>query len=612
MQRFAFPLPARVALTYLVAAVAYILVSDRLLVALVPHADALTFWQTFKGIGFVTATSLLLYATLVVEERQRVRAESAHRQEQERVRLLVEHAQDFVYRYRLVAPCGFEYVSPASTALTGYTPDELYARPELLLELVDDFHRPSFEAALSGERDGPLILRWKRRDGSMIWTEQRHRLLRTDTGTVVAIEGIARDVSATKHAEEELARARDVAERAAQRADTLQAVTAALAGALTPDDVVEVIFDHGLRALHAHAAVVSVIDASGENLEIVGHSGRPREEIEKYRVLSLDLHTAPTVAVRTGQPIWIGSLEESEERFPGSREILERFGDASVAILPLMTGGRPIGGVSFSFAAQRVFDHDERGLMTNLAQQCAISLERSRLYAEVRASQLRLQALSQRVLEAQEQERRHIARELHDEVGQVLGALKINLHLLRDPALDEASRRRLEESISILDRLLQQIRALSLDLRPSVLDDQGLGEALAWFGERIGERSGLDVSIENELDDSTIPPSIANACFRIAQEALNNAVRHAQAHHLEMRFAVQDDVLDLSIRDDGIGFDVPAQQRRAVAGTSLGLISMQERATLAGGTTEITSSAGAGTQVHARFPLHSTVGTAES
>ena len=155
----------------------------------------------------------------------------------------------------------------------------------------------------------------------------------------------------------------------------------------------------------------------------------------------------------------------------------------------------------------------------------------------------------------------------------------------------------------MLDRLLGQIRAISLELRPSILDDQGLGEALQWFAERVAERSGLRVTIDIRLGEEDLPPAVANACFRITQEALNNAVRHAQATLLEVRVTRNDGVIDLCVRDDGVGFDVETQHRRALAGTSLGLLSMGERAELAGGHTVITSSEGAGTQVRARFVL---------
>lgn len=610
MPRLPLDFPSRVALLYLSAALVYIFVSDRLLIATLRNPDAIAFWQTFKGVGFVAATTLLLFVVLRLEARFRAQVESAHREERDRVRLLVEQAQDLVYRYRLTQPRGFEYVSPAATVMTGYTPEELYARPELVRELVHEVDRHLLSEGLQRGFDKPLVLRLKRRDGSLLWTEQRNRLVYGPGQEPVAIEGIARDISASELAKAQLEQALDAEQQArvlveheARRADTLQAITAAFAGALTPNDVVTAIFDHGLWATGAHGSVVSMLDEHGESLEIIGHSGRSSEELEKYRVLPIDLHSAPTEVVRTGKAVWISSLEEAETRFPGSRAILENFGDRSLAILPLVSAGRPIGAVSFSFALERNFEAEERAFMTNLAQQCAVTLERSELFTKVRASQRRLRALSQRVLDAQEQERRHIARELHDEVGQVLGALKINLHLLRTSTEGPGTRARFDESLAILDRLLGQIRALSLELRPSILDDQGLGEALQWFAERVAERSGLEISITNDLNDQQVPPDVANACFRIAQEALNNAVRHAQATRLELRATLQDDILDLSIRDDGVGFDVEAQRKRALSGTSLGLLSLGERAELAGGHTEITSSEGAGTQVRARFDL---------
>lgn len=619
MVRAPFDFPSRVALLYLAAAVIYIFVSDRLLVAMVERPEALTFWQTFKGLGFVAATTLLLFVVLRIEEHHRIRVEAAHRAQQEQVRLLVEQAQDLVYRFRLTEPRGFDYVSPSSNAMTFYSPEDLYAHPELVFDLIHEPDRRLLAEGLKSGFDRPLVLRLRRRDGSILWTEQRNHLVFGPDGSPIAIEGIARDISSSELAKAQLEQAldseqhaRSLAEREMRRADSLQALTAALAGALTPDDVVDVISDHGIWATGATAAVVSLLDERGEFLEIIGHSGRPREEIEKYQSLPVDLHSPPTEAVRSGQPVWITSPEDGEAHFPGAEKILDSFGDRALATLPLISAGRPIGAVSFAFAEPTPFEPEERAFMNSLAQQCAVTLERSQLYSEVRDSQRRLRALSQRVLDAQEKERRHIARELHDEVGQVLGALKINLHLLRPSGDGPASKARLDESVAMLDRLLGQIRALSLELRPSILDDQGLGEALQWFAERIAERSGLRVTIDNELHDTQIPSTIANACFRIAQEALSNAVRHANATHLELQAKLVNGVLDLSIRDNGVGFDVAAQRRRALAGTSLGLLSMIERAELAGGRAEITSSEDAGTQVRARFTLEKLASRADA
>lgn len=214
-----------------------------------------------------------------------------------------------------------------------------------------------------------------------------------------------------------------------------------------------------------------------------------------------------------------------------------------------------------------------------------------------------LQTLSRQVLAAQEVERHRIARELHDEIGQALTAVKINLQAVpRMPDVPVLASC-LEDTIGIIDRVLQQVRDLSLDLRPSLLDDLGLVAALRWYGDRQAQRVGFTVQFMTDPLDSRPSPDIETACFRVAQEALTNVARHAQAQRVWVEVRQHGTALHLVIRDDGIGFDIQAAQERAVRGASVGLLGMQERVQLAGGQITIQSTVGRGTEVHVCFPF---------
>jgi signal transduction histidine kinase len=212
-----------------------------------------------------------------------------------------------------------------------------------------------------------------------------------------------------------------------------------------------------------------------------------------------------------------------------------------------------------------------------------------------------LQVLSRQLLEAQENERRHIARELHDEIGQALTAVKINLQSARrTPAALDAY---LEDSTSIVDRTLQQVRTLSLDLRPALLDDLGLGAALRWYVDRQAQRGGFTVQCVTDPLEPRPRPELETACFRVAQEALTNVMRHAQAQHVRVELRQSGTELHLLIRDDGKGFDVQTAQQQAEQGASAGLLGMQERVWLVGGQIEIESALAQGTEIRVRFPL---------
>jgi signal transduction histidine kinase len=212
-----------------------------------------------------------------------------------------------------------------------------------------------------------------------------------------------------------------------------------------------------------------------------------------------------------------------------------------------------------------------------------------------------LQVLSRRLLEAQESERRAIARELHDELGQALQALKINLQTVQRFPKENAQR--VEESIAIVDHTLQQVRNLSVDLRPSLLDDLGLVAALEWYVDRQAQRVGFVGHCLADPPDLRVDLTVETVCFRVVQEALTNIARHAHATEVWVDLRRREQVLFLLIRDDGIGFDVPAARERVIHGTSFGLLGMQERVELAGGHFEIRSTAGHGTEIHVRFPL---------
>lgn len=213
-------------------------------------------------------------------------------------------------------------------------------------------------------------------------------------------------------------------------------------------------------------------------------------------------------------------------------------------------------------------------------------------------------SLSQRLIEAQEAERRRIARELHDDVGQVLTAIKMNLQNIERGAPDSPLAQRLNESIGLIDSAMQRVRELALDLRPALLDDLGLIAALRWYVNREAQRAGLTWELVADPVDARLAPEIATACFRIAQEALTNVVRHARARHVQVELRLHASALHLTIRDDGIAFDARAALSQRPP-TTLGLQGMEERALILGGQIEIDSAAGHGTEVRARFPLTS-------
>ena len=229
--------------------------------------------------------------------------------------------------------------------------------------------------------------------------------------------------------------------------------------------------------------------------------------------------------------------------------------------------------------------------------------ERKRAEEKLQESNDTLQLLSRRLVESQETERRHIARELHDEVGQTLTVAEMNLQAILQSSHAAPLTRRLKESLLAVERVLEQVRDLSLNLRPSMLDDLGLESALGWYTSRQAALTRLDVEFQADALEDRLDPVIETACFRVAQEALTDVVRHARARAVSVVLRKQNGHLHLFVRDDGVGFDVASLRQQAVRGASLGLLSMEERATLTDGALELKSAPGQGTEVHAWFPL---------
>jgi two-component system sensor histidine kinase UhpB len=226
-----------------------------------------------------------------------------------------------------------------------------------------------------------------------------------------------------------------------------------------------------------------------------------------------------------------------------------------------------------------------------------------RLNRELELSHERLRALSRRLFEVQEEERRRLARDLHDDVGQALTALKIQLESLARGGGELAARARVDECVDTVQHTLERVRQLSLSLRPPQLDDLGLAAAVRSHLDRQARVAGLQAHFETEDAPQVLAPDTETACFRVAQEAINNVLRHARARNLWVRLFSAGGRLAISVRDDGRGFDIDSVRERSLSGASLGLIGMEERMALAGGSFELRSAPGQGTVLLATFPL---------
>jgi signal transduction histidine kinase/ligand-binding sensor domain-containing protein len=236
-------------------------------------------------------------------------------------------------------------------------------------------------------------------------------------------------------------------------------------------------------------------------------------------------------------------------------------------------------------------------------------VEREALHAQREEARLalarayeRLRRLTRRLEAAKEDERKVIARELHDEVGPSLTAVIINLHLLGRELDPETRAKKIADAIDIVDGLVRRVQDLSLDLRPPLLDELGLVPALTGYLEAQAERTGLRIEVDSGPGLEGLPVEVAITAFRVAQESVTNAIRHAGAGSIQVYLARRDGRLEIEVTDDGRGFDVRAIMEGSSA-KAIGLLGMQERVGGLGGELTIESAPGEGVTVYASLPI---------
>ncbi|HEV8640109.1 MAG TPA: response regulator [Methylomirabilota bacterium] len=493
-------------------------------------------------------------------------------------------------------------VNDAAVQHYGYSRGEFLAMS--LKDLLIPQDPPISSAKLAGRArglDDVGVGHCVKRDGAVVEVEVKTRGLTFAGGPARLV--VADDITERRRLEAERVEllARNRAEEAAR---ALVEIGRQLMTTFDLGEMTDLIVSALLGVFRVRRAALFVLDAASETLTCMAGAGEGDPAKWVGRVVRLGDGLAGRAAAER-RPMWSADLfDDPQFTFPESAlaHVLEPDCRAW-ACVPLVAQEEGLGALTLGDTTGRMFREDEMQLLAAFAGQAALALRNARLYEEVRSSRERLHVLSRRLLEVQEAEHRYLARELHDEMGQALSAVKIDLETLRSLPDAGALTPSLEESIALVERLLQQIRNLSLDLRPSLLDDFGLVAALRWYVDRQARRAGFTASVECDVGERRFRPEVETACFRVAQAAVTNVVRHARAQHLTVELRHRDAGLELVVRDDGAGFDTRAAREGARRGESLGLLAMEERVFLLDGSIAIESVPGHGTEVRARFPL---------
>jgi len=297
------------------------------------------------------------------------------------------------------------------------------------------------------------------------------------------------------------------------------------------------------------------------------------------------------------QAVNVVECRRLEQALPASPQ---RHRHASV---PLRShAGDVIGLLNLLLPAGGSLGRADLDVLEALGHEVAVAVQRVQLFEEARHREARMRQLTQRLLTAQEDERRRIAQDLHDHAGQVMSALSMQLRHLR-AHLGEAERARIASELdrfgTMTDQGLEEIHKLVYDLRPPVLDEYGLVAAVRAYVHSHLQPAGMHVELKTAGTESRCSRDVETAAYRIIQEATTNALRHAEATRLEIRIDQRQDSVTVAVRDNGIGFDTKAAPTRA----TLGLDGMRERAELVSGTFQLISAPGQGTTIVARLPF---------
>lgn len=231
--------------------------------------------------------------------------------------------------------------------------------------------------------------------------------------------------------------------------------------------------------------------------------------------------------------------------------------------------------------------------------------ERKHVEEALKNSEMQLRALASRLQEVEESERKALARELHDRIGQTLTGLNINLNIIRSQLSSESLEKvkgRIDDTLSLVEETAERVRDLMADLRPEVMDDYGLGAALRWYCERFSKRTGIETAVQGDNITARMAETVELALFRIAQETLTNVAKHANADSVSLTFERTGPLFRLTIEDNGKGFDVAALNTMKMQ-YGWGILTIKERAQALGGKTRIDSEPGKGTRVIIEMPV---------
>lgn len=522
-----------------------------------------------------------------------VMADVTHRKRAEELFITLAHnSQIGTY---IVQDGKFQFTNPALQRDLGYSEQELQGVSSLSIVHPEarEKVRESAVKMLKGETSTGYEFRIIAKDGTTRWAYEK----------VASIEYRGRpatlasymDITDRKQQQEKILQAnRELA--------TLNAIAQTLSQSLDLDEILRNALDKIAEILSIENVMVALLDSDREHFTLRASRGINRRAVPHWKIGEGVLgHVA-----ETGESLFVDSLPDpaglmSEQGVKAAR----RYGVRSMMYVPLQARGQTLGVMASITTGSRVFSPEERQLLITIGHQISTAIENAILYRELRhKEEIRRDGLRMAIL-AQEDERRRIARELHDQTSQVLtgASAMIEASVAALPEDYENVKETLKHARLSLTHMLFDVRNIIYELRPTMLDDLGLVAAARWHAEEFLGRAGILAHFETKGRKRKLSRPVETALFRIIQEATTNIVKHAGANNVTIRLEYSKDWLTLHIIDDGKGFDLQSALNPRDGKRGLGLVSMKERTEILNGTFTVESKPGKGTHTVIKIPM---------
>jgi PAS domain S-box-containing protein len=530
---------------------------------------------------------------------ERKQAEEALRESERNFRLVTETIQD-VFWMSTPGITEMIYISPGYEEIWGKSMESLYESPRSFLEvlhpedleqylgIVETFHARG-KAYECEYRIVPAV-------GPVRWIQERGYPIADDRGNVILMTGICTDITERKRAEEEI-RQRN------EELIALNTVAATVSRSLNLQEVLDQALDKVLEVTGMETGSIYLLNQQAEELVLATYRGASKEFADTVRTFRMGESLVGRVG-QSGEPIVVDDLA-GDPRVTTS--LVSEEGIHSFAAIPLKSKEKVQGVMNIASHQVHPFRPEEVRLYTAIANQIGVAIENARLYEQVQAGRQRLAQLARQIAFAQEEERRRLSRELHDELGQALTAISFELAAIEKelpPELAPTIKESLAEAKSLAAQADEQVSELALALRPYMLDDLGLIPTLRWYANRYTQRLKIEAEVEAIGLEERLPPQVETVLYRAVQEALTNVAKHAQASRVSIRLERKEAAVVALIEDDGRGFDVEKIADSRAPERGAGLLGMRERVTILGGSFHIQSHPGQGTRLTIEIPIN--------